>query len=243
MTGNRCRNMVKDHWLSDIFGYDVYRLVVDDAFIESNGAKLTEEIPGKPVFIYAKVPVRSLHYVGFLEGLGFRLVDTNIVFEKQVSKVGDVTGNCVVRFAQEGDQEQVTELAGSNFECSRFHLDAFIPDEIANEIKSQWARNFFVGERGEQMVVAVIEDKVVGFAQLLFGENKNLVIDLIAVDRDQRRKGIAKDMITYAEENCQSLEKIRVGTQLANTASVKLYEKLGFRMAGASYILHYHGVR
>jgi ribosomal protein S18 acetylase RimI-like enzyme len=34
---------------------------------------------------------------------------------------------------------------------------------------------------------------------------------------------------------------LRAGTQSANTASLSLYEKLGFRIASTSYVLHHHG--
>ena len=33
---------------------------------------------------------------------------------------------------------------------------------------------------------------------------------------------------------------IAVGTQVANLPSVRLYEKLGFRLAAAQYVFHFH---
>ena len=34
---------------------------------------------------------------------------------------------------------------------------------------------------------------------------------------------------------------LRVGTQAANTPSVRLYESLGFRLSQAQFVLHHHG--
>ena len=101
--------------------------------------------------------------------------------------------------------------------------------------------NFFLGKRGEWMVVIEENNKIKGFLQLIYKNKNTIVIDLIAIDKKSRGKGLAKEMISYAFKNC--LKKngtIEVGTQIANTPSIKLYSKLGFNMNYASYVLHKH---
>jgi dTDP-4-amino-4,6-dideoxy-D-galactose acyltransferase len=44
----------------------------------------------------------------------------------------------------------------------------------------------------------------------------------------------------FAARWASRAERLRVGTQLANTAALRLYERLGFRVAEASYVLHAH---
>ena len=67
------------------------------------------------------------------------------------------------------------------------------------------------------------------------------MIDLIAVDKRNRGKGLAKTMISYASINCLSSHgAIEVGTQIANTESLALYAKLGFGIISSSYVLHRH---
>lgn len=232
--------IVCDQWLSEIFGHDVCKVVVDDELVKSGADELTTKIAGKPVFVYTKVPVECLCYVNFLEELGFRLVEANVVFEKQIAGAPDLASNCVLRFSEPGDEEQVTALAGRSFKYSRFHLDPLIPGEVANRVKTGWAANFFAGRRGQRMVIAEINDRIIGFAQLLFGKGGCLTIDLIAVDEGARRKGVGRDMISFAESGCEGFEKIRAGTQVANIASIRLYEKCGFMVVGANYVFHYH---
>lgn len=233
--------IICDEWLKSIFGYEVYRVAVDDSLASGDGKEMIEDIQRcNPVFIYAKTPVNALNQVLFLEDIGFRLVDTNILFDKAVSENHVFKGNCTVRFEEPSDKSQVVSLANESFEFSRFHLDPFVSNDLANKVKGQWAGNFFTGDRGDRMIVATINKKVVGFLQILFDKNSNLVIDLIAVDLNVRNKGIATDMIKYAEINCSDRERILVGTQIANAASMKLYEKCGFMIAKASYIFHYH---
>ena len=119
--------------------------------------------------------------------------------------------------------------------------------EIANAIKSEWAANYFCGKRGDGMVVAEQDRQVVGFVQLLWHADECLVIDLIGVDSPHQGEGIGRDMIGYAFHHGigddRRPSRIRVGTQAANTPSVRLYESLGFRLITAQYVLHYHSRR
>jgi ribosomal protein S18 acetylase RimI-like enzyme len=48
-------------------------------------------------------------------------------------------------------------------------------------------------------------------------------------------------MIRYACSACGNPTTLRAGTQSANTASLSLYEKLGFHIVSTSYVLHHHG--
>lgn len=90
------------------------------------------------------------------------------------------------------------------------------------------------------MVVATAADTPVGFLQLLARE-KQLIIDLIAVDQEAQGAGLATGMIQFAARQLSNFESMLVGTQIANIPSLRVYEKLGFRMCGASYMYHYHG--
>jgi len=82
---------------------------------------------------------------------------------------------------------------------------------------------------------------VVGFCQLLVEPHARFVIDLIAVDPDHRRRGIGRALCDAAERECDGVEEGVVGTQVANSPSVRMYEGLGYRLAGASYVFHLHG--
>ena len=144
-----------------------------------------------------------------------------------------------MRFAQDQDREGVKALAARNFIYSRFHMDPLIPRDLANEVKAAWAENFFFKKRGDNMVVAFKDSSPAGFLQLLY-LGKDLVIDLIAVEKRFRRMGIARAMIHFAETALKEFEEMVVGTQIANVPSIRLYEKLGFTVASSAYTFHYH---
>ena len=226
----------------------VYRLEIGHGFVQDvshlESTEYHSQLPfeSKPIFIYTKIPVAVgyLKLVKCVERLGFHLVDTNIVFRKPILRNPKCfNNNCQMRFAQQEDREQVAELARKNFTYSRFHLDDEIPSSTANNIKAEWVSNFFAGKRGDKLVVALINNVVVGFS-LLLESMEDLIIDLIAVDKNQHRKGIASDMITYVEHHLNEFSRIQVGTQLANVPSIRLYEKMGFRVFASNYVFHYH---
>ena len=89
------------------------------------------------------------------------------------------------------------------------------------------------------MVISEIDRHVAGFLQILFVKSA-FVIDLIAVSSEFRRRNIAKSMISFAESKFKELKNIFVGTQIANTPSMRFYEKIGFRIDRCQHSFHYH---
>ena len=167
-------------------------------------------------------------------------MDTHVVFEKSLNPQAGLVGSASLRFARAEDEEAVSGLAAKNSTTSRFHLDPLIPRRVADTVKSEWVRNYFCGTRGDQMIVALIQEKVVGFLQLLLGRDNVITVDLIATDHRERRKGIASDMISFLEIQHPHFSRVRVGTQVSNTVSLRLYEKLGFRVVSSQYVFHFY---
>jgi ribosomal protein S18 acetylase RimI-like enzyme len=202
--------------------------------------ELFKIIKYSPVFIYAKVNTTDSKAITLLEKSGFHLVDTNITFEKPVDTSINLQGNCTVRFADPADAVGTVELARKSFVCSRFHLDQNFPNELADTVKAEWVNNYFKGKRGDSMVVALVDNRISGFLQLLHSADGTLTIDLVAVDGAQRQKGIAADMIAFAEKNIKGMNKVRIGTQVANVSSIRFSQNYGFKYVGAQYVFHYH---
>jgi ribosomal protein S18 acetylase RimI-like enzyme len=236
------KHLQYDQWLSDVLQREVYRMDVCDELIAYRGSdheKYLSALTLENVFIYAKVQVHDHDAINLLENLGFHLVDTNIIFEKLIDLADPSAGPSEIRFAIPEDRQGVQSLAANSFSYSRFHLDPLIPDDKADQIKASWAENFFFGRRGDSMVVASVDGKIAGFLQLLHS-GKDLVIDLIGVDGNFRRKRIASDMICFAQRSLKGFKRMCVGTQLANMPSIRMYESLKFMLIDASYVFHYH---
>jgi ribosomal protein S18 acetylase RimI-like enzyme len=243
-------NLHFDPWLTQRLQKDAYLLSLDEALVRRSQSLEAPEIVdlkrllNQPVFISCKVATADLPWASLLEDLGFRLVDTAVLLEKPLGgKVEIPAGRAEVRWAKAADRKQVMAVAGRSFRFSRFHLDVKIPTATAHRLKAEWAGNFFTGGRGEAMLVAVVEDRVAAFLLLLQGPEKDVTIDLMAVDPDHRQVGLASHLIAQAMVHYgdQGRDRMLVGTQIANVPSLRLYEKLGFRVCATNYVFHYHG--
>lgn len=235
-----------DAWLSHILNRDVYQAVILSSLFEIEAERQTldsaieEYLVKTPVFLYAKTAADDLEGAHYLESHGFNFIETSLLFEKPVHRRSLSQTEYEVRFSTSKDARQTVELARNNFVFSRFHMDSRFSKETAHHLKAEWVNNYFCGKRGDQMVVAYAGGRVVGFLLLIFGAGSSLLIDLIAVDRHFRRRGVAGSMIAFAEANLPAFQSIHVGTQAVNIPSVRLYENLGFRIRGAQYIFHCH---
>ena len=228
-----------DTWLTGILGRPAFR--VDAVDMPSSG--WITRLKSEDLFVTAKLGAAQVVDGGLLQDLGFRTIDAALTFD--ASALTAPVTDPRVRFARAEDRAAVAELAGSAFVFSRFHLDPAIPTWLANRVKAAWAESFFAGKRGDGMVVAEHAGVVAGFLQLLWSPGDVLTIDLIAVAPRSVRSGLARAMIGFAAVNGVGDRRrpsgFRVGTQAANTPSVRLYESLGFRLSQAQFVLHHHG--
>ena len=230
-----------DPWLAQIMSRPVHRVTGLLAPAEAGGVDdLRTLATAGRTFAYARTPTHEILTVHALESAGFRTVDTAVTLEMNSPAV-QADAKSVVRFAKGQDEGAVSRLAREAFEYSRFHLDPLVPRALADEIKAQWAGNYFNGQRGDFMVVAERAGEIAGFLQLLKAPPDTLVIDLVAVAREHRGQGVATQMIRYAAAQCNSPARLRVGTQAANINSLRLYGKMGFAIVSTSYLLHFHG--
>jgi ribosomal protein S18 acetylase RimI-like enzyme len=230
-----------DRWLGDIMRRPVQRvagsIMADEA---REGARLLQAVAGVPGFAYGRVSTADVRAAQAFEEVGFRIVDTSVTLEAADLHASAPSAG-KTRLARGDDAPAVEAIARTAFRFSRFHLDPRIPKELADEIKAQWAGNFFRGERGEHMVVAEHGGEIAGFLQLLSGADGTRTIDLIAVAPDRRGQGLASAMIGFAARECGPLTRLRVGTQAANLESLRLYARLGFGVTDTQYVFHCHG--
>jgi ribosomal protein S18 acetylase RimI-like enzyme len=233
----------EDSWLAAIFGRPVWQV---DA--KGGGDRLSALKIAGSVFAYAKCEASRVDEVVALSNFGFRVVEMSLTLDGLVSAGSwsrSVSVGQAIRYANLRDRDTVCDLATRAFRFSRFHLDPQVPIGLADRIKGLWARNYFSGERGDGMVVAESDGQVVGFLQLLWGQHDTLIIDLIGVAPESQGRGLGRAMICHAALNGtgdnRRPTKILVGTQAANSPSMRLYESLGLRVRSAKYVLHYHG--
>jgi len=225
----------RDAFLERCLGHPVFRLRNPDAVEQA----LAQASSHPQWMLEVKVPVGRVADVAALTERGFRVIDTNVQLSRSAAEFS--ADGVAARHAKPQDEAAVRAVAATSFSQTRFHLDPRIEKSSADRVKEEWAGNFFSGKRGEWMIVAEDQGRVAGFLQLLRGVDGSLVIDLVGVLPGSRSKGLGRSMIAFAGQTCLGrAASMTVGTQVANTGSLRLYENLGFRVSGAWYVLHLH---
>ena len=231
--------------MSEQFEKSVYQInpkELKDRMFFAEWSKFKIKHKDNDYFVYSKVKTNRAVQWQTLERAGFNLIDTNVQFEKKGELISSKARNIDINisFAETNNRNDLVDIARNNFVYSRFHIDPKIDNEVANRIKQNWVNNFFLGQRGHQMIVAFIKSKPVGFLQLII-KNEELIIDLIGVDKSAQGKGVASAMIQFSYQNVRG-KIMQVGTQIGNLPSIRLYQKLGFKFSDSNYVFHYHSL-
>lgn len=230
--------LVRDAFLGSFLGKAVYRLTnpkyVKEA-IESLGLV-------QPWMVEAKVPVEELRVLELLSNHGFRLIETNVQLDcsRAALNLNSQLGTISIREARSEDRSAIERVAADNLITSRFHLDQRIGPELGRRIKGAWAGNYFEGRRGDGLLVAECNGVVGGFLLVLERDDVG-VIDLIALDPVLRGSGVVGSLMDYWLRTSPEIQRVVVGTQIANQRSLRAYGKVGFRVCDAAYVLHCHG--
>ncbi len=197
-----------------------------------------------PGFYFAKIPTGRVDQVAELEQLGFSVVDVNQTFEHTGTPLTESTTEVQIRPHEPGDRDSVLHMAETSFTFSRFHLDPRIENQVANRIKREWVGNYLCGVRGDRLTVALLDGQPAGFLAELSTEHEGQrvrVIDLIAVAPGFQRRGVGRALTTnFVTSYPNQGDRLRVGTQVANTPSLRLYTSLGFQPIQSTYVLHAH---
>lgn len=240
-----------DRWLSDVLERPVFAVRIDpgdDRAVAVRSVK--QHAVGRPAgFYFVRLPSIDVAGAGHLTSGGFRIVEARLGFSRPIDGLapdGDAAaaqGVSVGRF-EASWKEDVLDIAGSCFQYSRFHVDPGVGRTPADRVKREWIRSYVERRRGDSLFVACDDGKPVGFAAMLLndrGPRPAASIDLIGVHRDAQGRGIGRRLIHAAAAayapTCATLE---VGTQACNIPSIRLYERLGFRVADSAFMLHLH---
>ncbi len=231
--------LIIDNWLTKQLGLPAYVLK------EPLSCFSASDIPSGRSFITAKVESRKHSELANLQELGFKVITVNVqLLCKSLPVLGsiDLTN---VRLVSPTDESAIRRIARESFSFDRFHADSKVPSPDADAVKEQWVANYFYGQRGDALFVVEQESRPAGFLLAIDSKEKVFIIDLIAVDRAFQGRGLALSLISYAHNfffNKNLGAGVAVGTQISNTRSLRLYQKYGFELSSAYYILHLHTV-
>lgn len=85
-------------------------------------------------------------------------------------------------------------------------------------------------------VVAVIDERVVGYAVLEYTFFGNGFLSMLMVERASRRQGVAAALVRHLEDVCTT-EKLFTSTNQSNTPMQRLLQRMSFEPSGVVYNL------
>jgi ribosomal protein S18 acetylase RimI-like enzyme len=236
--------LCEDRWLADIMDRPCFRL---DLAADPNitASPIGERLRSHPTaFCYAKVGAEDVRAIQALSAVGFFVCDVNVVFERTALKSTDTAPSTVdIAECSAADSDGVLAIAGSCFRFSRFHLDPLVPALVANAIKREWVRSYIGRTRGDRLFVARVGGAPIGFLASLVTRapsGSHATIDLVGVASTGHNNGIGGALCDAFIAHYTEVDSLNVGTQAANIASVRMYEKRGFRLRASQYVLHLH---
>jgi ribosomal protein S18 acetylase RimI-like enzyme len=244
--------IIDDGWLTNIFGYPVFRIDVSapDEPTSQIAGLIKRHASERPTsFYYAKVDTKQIEVVRQLGSAGLYVVDVNVTFSIDVKVPASIfaladPAGLSIREVEPADHHAVLNIAGTCFRYSRFHLDPLVPPVIANRIKREWIHSYIEKKRGEQLFAALEADVPVGFLAVIASRTNGrpgYTIDLIGVAPEYQGQGIGRALTAFFIDHYnERAEYLQVGTQAANIASMRLYQKLGFYISQTQYVMHGH---
>lgn len=165
------------------------------------------------------------------------LVDVNIQFIKKINlkEKNEFNDKINIKNNMEYD-EDILNIAKESFIYSRFINDNNLKN--GDKIYYEWTKNSF--DRDDKYFCIYKTNKKCNGYILFSMENNEITIELIAVDKNLKGKGIGHELIlkmeNFAKEN--DIKYIKVGTQLNNIYAQNFYVGCGFKHITNHSIYH-----
>ncbi len=223
-------------WDSSFFGLKIGKFHVEALAISDLYRLLEQKQTQKFDLVYVFIDKPSNESIQLLERVGGTLVDEKVIYEKPVPRgvhqhldLIDYQGVCTA---------ELNDLALASGHSSRFKIDKRLNHKF-EEFYSIWIQKSIDRIMADKIFVYQPSDKIEGFVTIKI-KNDIGQIGLIAVDEQQRGKGIGRALIN----ECDALLMVnqvpvhQVVTQKQNLGACALYEKCGFKIKEIQTIFH-----
>lgn len=199
----------------------------------------------KVVLLVSRCSTSDLPVAQAMERSGFLLMDTLIYYQCTLAEtlIPKNQENVLVRPFRPGDEKIIEIIAGQSFRDYRghYHADERLPRDKCDQGYASWAYNLVISNKGEgERIVAEIDGSVVGFSLGRVNSPEEYERVLSCVAPSVQKKGVYKAMVIECMNWCKSnkFSRILVSTQITNTATQKVWSRLGFGPHHSYYTFH-----
>lgn len=192
-------------------------------------------------YLIARIPSTAFEVAQILQQNGYLLVDGLINYHCDLSSpISDTTNipDIVFRQGKMEDMAQCLDIASQSYTLDRFHSDPLISKERADQVHRLWVENSFRKISADQVWVAEYQQNAHAYytgsidkvSQQVFPDTIGH-IGLVAAGQAVRGKEVATALCVFALHGFRQMgvRHVEVGTQIANIAAQRIYQKAGFR--------------
>lgn len=224
----------KISWDSHFFGYLIGKISLE-GFKEQELAMI--KVDSKHFRLVYVFSDKKIDYQGFIH------VDSKIVLIKEKFQTPVQVSNSlsIVSFQKDiHDIVQLKDLALQSGIHSRFYVDEGFKNNEYNKLYTEWLSKSLAKKLAFRTLVALEENKIIGFVTIAKVNDETAEIGLLAVDAVARGRGVGSQLINKATQLILELgySKFLVATQEINLPALQLYKKAGFKQLSLQHIYH-----
>lgn len=195
--------------------------------------------------LIARCPTTDMKTVHALEMQGFLLMDTLVYYEHNLHLSNAIAPHetITIRTVLPEEAEVVQALAAESFKgyYGHYHADARLDAQKCDDVYTSWAFNSCISKDfANEVLVAVSEDKIIGFATLRINNPNEGEGVLFGVSPAAQGLGIYRLFIetSLLWSIRQGMKRLVVSTQTTNIAVQKVWVRVGFQPYSSFYTFH-----
>lgn len=241
--------MIKQlHWDSEFFGFPTGHVSLEDA-LKTGAKSLLAHLQNqniKLLYLFHDLSneVDSGQKSDLIQTIDARLVDTRIVFSKDLSAIPKTDlPETVSEFTLPQATDRLYDIALESGIYSRFRLDPRIPSGSYERMYRIWLDNSVNRKIADVVLVSKDEAGAINGMVTLATRTETAVIGLIATHADARGKGVGSHLMKAAEHYALKKGKtqLTIATQKANEPACRFYSKAGYQVASEVEVFHWWG--
>lgn len=232
----------KDKFDSDVFGINVAKIRFlysnsDSNLLRKSINRLLKELKENQIkYATHRVSAENFVLIQALEENNFKLVDGLISLKTEIDNL-NFSESDKIREADFADLNDLKKLASSVFYLNRVYNDSFLDKKKADKMYEKWIENSVKKLAADIVLIYEEDKKILGFITM----QNDGHIPLIGVDKNSRRKGIAKKLVTAALSRIQKSggKTSYIETQMANIPALRVYQSCGFKISSSYFTLRW----
>lgn len=179
-----------------------------------------------------------------LENAGGRLMDVLVYYGRDLTTaLPSANYNALVRMSTAGDAEALEYVAAEAFVDYKghYHADPRLDRRAATEAYASWARRSVeVPGVADSVLVACIDNRILGFSALRLVDESIGEVVLNAVAPEAQRRGIYRSLLVRSMEWVRDEGRSRfiISTHLSNTVVRRVWAQYGLEPYASYFTFH-----